>query len=228
MTTARLLARVGQAAGFHFAGLSRWRRWRREEALGVPTLQAPDAAAEAGAAPRFPPLPSASGTCATPTAKSAFGVSGEPPGRCDPRNWPWHGGGRNAGGWVPPPAHSPHQPFHPGGLWPLRVLGEETDVSGKDTRTKYTQRLAAGEEAGRREWGPREQPSTQGGVFGLSGLCRAPLPPVVGARPCAGTGQSLPGGFVEGWTRPLFKRRTRKHGNTCSSLFGFFVLRLHV
>lgn len=76
MTTAWLLARVGQAAGCQFAGLSRW--WRREEALGVPTLQAPNTAAEAGVALRFPPLPSAGSAYATLYGRSCLGFQGSP------------------------------------------------------------------------------------------------------------------------------------------------------
>lgn len=77
----------------------------------------------------------------------------------------------------------------------------------------------------------------QGGAFDLSGLRRALPPPVMGATPHAGTGQSLLGGFGragfaedaaggrggDGQTWPLFKTWTRTYCNICGSLFGFFL-----
>lgn len=148
MTTAWLLARVGQAAGFQYAGLSRWRR--REQSLGVPTPQAPSSAAEAGAGPRFPPLPSASSACATPSAKTAFGFQGA--------TQPALARGNPGCRWVGPTAsRSLRRVFHLEEPWPPHIVREEADVREKDARSN-TQRPAAGEETVHQEHGSLEQP----------------------------------------------------------------------
>lgn len=187
MTRAWLLARVGQAAGFQFAGLSRWRR--REQSLGVPTPQAPGSAAEAGAAPRFPPLPSASSSCATPSAKTAFGIS---------RSHPAVPGTGKPG---IPLGGSFRGLFHLEGFWLPHVEREEADVREKDAQ-RNTQRPAAGEETKHQEQGSLEQPllpRNAGRAFGLCGLCRAPPLLVTGVWMALGGLQSNIGraGFSE-------------------------------
>lgn len=197
MTTAWLLARVGQAAGFQFAGLSRWRR--REQSLGVPTPQAPSAAAEAGAAPRFPPRLSASSACATPRANTAFGIPGIYPA------------GPGMGKARMPVDGSLRQPLSSSGVSPRRALaatgagalpvGEEADVRGKDAR-RNTQRPATREEKVPQEQGCLEQPlPPRNAGRGIRSVWPLLGTPSAGDRSMGGTGWSA-GQF---WQSRLFR-----------------------
>lgn len=141
--------------------------------------------------------------CNPQCENNIWGFRGAPPaGVTRP---PGSSTGGNASGWIPPPpppasqpASSPHRAFHLGGLWPPWAVGEEAESCHRERHPKHTQRPAAGEEAGPRAGlsGAARAAPAQGGAFGLSGLRRAPRPPVTGAH--TGTGQSLPGGFGRG------------------------------
>lgn len=107
-------------------------------------------AAEAGAAPRFPPLPSASSACATPSAKIALGFQGA--------TQPVLAGRNRECRWVGPSASRPlRRVFHLEGLWPPHIVREEADVREKDAR-RNIQRPAAGEETAHQEQGSLKQP----------------------------------------------------------------------
>lgn len=152
MTTAWLLARVGQAAGFQFAGLSRWRR--REQSLGVPTRRHPAQRPRPGRPRgsllwRLPAAPAQ-----PPALKQLLGFQGAAQ--------PVLAGGNRGCRWVGPSASRPlPRVFHLEGLWPPHIVGQEADVREKDAR-RNIQRPAAGEETVHREQGSLEQPRNAG------------------------------------------------------------------